>query len=56
MGCGERGKTTLLHRLRGSSIENIDRTVGIDIEPWTYHHSGQLPITFITLDFAGQVS
>ena len=54
VGCGERGKTTLLHRLRGSSIDNIDRTVGIDIEPWTYgqHH----PITFITLDFAGQVS
>ena len=53
VGCGERGKTTLLHRLRGSSIDNIDRTVGIDIEPWTY---GQPPITFITLDFAGQVS
>ena len=53
MGCGERGKTTLLHRLRGISIENINRTVGIDIEPWTY---GQPAITFITWDFAGQVS
>ena len=53
VGCGERGKTTLLHRLKGLSIENINRTVGIDIEQWTY---GQPPITFITWDFAGQVS
>ena len=53
VGCGERGKTTLLHRLRGLPYDNIDRTVGIDIEPWTY---GQPPITFITWDFAGQVS
>ena len=53
VGCGERGKTTLLCRLRGLPYDNLDRTVGIDIEPWMY---GQPPITFITWDFAGQVS
>ena len=53
VGCGERGKTTLLHRLRGLPYNNISSTVGIDIEPWTY---GQPPVTFMTWDFAGQVS
>ena len=53
VGCGERGKTTLLRRLRGLPYDNLDRTVGIDIEQWTY---GQPAITFITWDFAGQVS
>ena len=53
MGCGARGKTTLLRRLRGLPYDNVDSTVGIDIEPWTY---GQPTITFITWDFAGQVS
>ena len=53
VGCGERGKTTLLRRLRGLPYDNVDSTVGIDIEPWTY---GQPPITFMTWKFAGQVS
>ena len=53
VGCGARGKTTLLRRLRGLTYDNVDSTVGIDIEPWTY---GQPPITFMTWDFAGQVS
>ena len=56
VGCGERGKTTLLRRLRGLPYDNLDRTVGIDIEKWTYAQHGQPPITFITWDFAGQVS
>ena len=56
MGCGERGKTTLLRRLRGLPYDNLDRTVGIDIEKWTYAQHGQPPITFMTWDFAGQVS
>ena len=56
MGCGERGKTTLLRRLRGLPYDNVDSTVGIDIEPWTYGQPGQPPIIFMTWDFAGQVS
>ena len=53
VGCEKRGKTTLLRRLRGLPYDNVDSTVDIDIEPWTY---GQPPITFMTWDFAGQVS
>ena len=35
IGEGERGKTTLLHRLRREAfVEKIDRTEGIDIEDW----------------------
>ena len=56
MGCAERGKTTLLRRLRGLPYDNLDHTVGIDIEKWTYTQHGQPPITFMTWDFAGQVS
>jgi len=59
VGCGERGKTTLLRRLRGLPFEGTGRTVGIEIEQWTYPTNPshkQQPITFMTWDFAGQVS
>ena len=68
IGDGERGKTTLLHRLkRESFVEKIDRTEGIDIEEWQcrgskgllgglFHHSHNDPIHFLCWDFAGQVS
>ena len=63
IGNGERGKTTLLRRLRGLSEERTDRTEGIDIEDWHYAPSpGRLKFTapkpqvhFLAWDFAGQV-
>ena len=69
IGNGERGKTTLLRRLRSlpnEAIKNPERTTGIDIEEWSYppRKSGTLgrsqssknPVQFLAWDFAGQVS
>ena len=65
IGNGERGKTTLLRRLRGLPEEkSIDRTEGIDIEDWHYAPSpGKLKFStskpqvhFLAWDFAGQVN
>lgn len=69
IGNGERGKTTLLRRLRSlpnEAIKNPERTTGIDIEEWSYpepkrvslvrSHSGKTPVQFLAWDFAGQVS
>lgn len=63
IGCGERGKTTLLRRLRGLPEEKTARTEGIDIEDWHYSPSpGKLKFSaskpsvhFLAWDFAGQV-
>ena len=67
IGSGERGKTTLLRRLQGISIDKLkrldhDRTIGIDVVDWTYTASTPLfrskpePVHFLAWDFAGQVS
>ena len=65
IGKGQRGKTTLLHRLKENSAEKTDRTVGIEIEDWecrgekkifSKFRSTREPIKFIAWDFAGQVS
>lgn len=63
VGREERGKTTLLRRLRQEATDSkLDRTEGIDIHDWTYpvgwkkKISGVEPATFLTWDFAGQVS
>ena len=70
IGSGERGKTTLLRRLRSlpnEAIKNPERTTGIDIEEWSYpeprrmtmlhgrSHSSKNPVQFLAWDFAGQV-
>ena len=64
IGNGERGKTTLLRRLRSMKEDkHVERTAGIDIETWTYPEpSGRSifkdhrkPVTFLAWDFAGQV-
>jgi len=59
VGCKNTGKTTLLRRLRKLPIEDIESTVGINIEQWIYPtvptHKQQ-PITFMTWELAGQVS
>ena len=62
VGNGERGKTTLLRRLKGKAEDrNVERTTGIDIETWTYNPSAKKksdkrePVNFIAWDFAGQV-
>ena len=59
VGCKNTGKTTLLRRLKKLPIEDIESTVGIDIEQWIYPmvptHKQQ-PITFMTWEFANQVS
>ena len=69
IGNGERGKTTLLRRLRAlpnEAIKNPERTTGIDIEEWSYpeprrmtlgrsSHSSKNPVQFLAWDFAGQV-
>ena len=61
IGNGERGKTTLLRRLRGLPEEkSINRTEGIDIEDWHYapkiKFTSQKPqVHFLAWDFAGQV-
>ena len=64
IGKGQRGKTTLLHRLKESSAEKTDRTVGIEIEDWecrgekkmfSKFRSTREPVKFIAWDFAGQV-
>ena len=62
IGSGERGKTTLLRRLRGLPEDRkVDRTTGIDIEDWTFPESKKFsfkqyknPIHFLAWDFAGQ--
>ena len=69
IGNGERGKTTLLRRLRAlpnEAIKNPERTTGIDIEEWVYSprrtgtlgrsQSSKNPVQFLAWDFAGQVS
>ena len=63
VGREERGKTTLLRRLRQEATDSkLDRTEGIDIHDWTYPtgwktkmFSAEEPVTFLTWDFAGQV-
>ena len=64
MGNGERGKTTLLRRLRGMADDkHVDRTVGIDIVSWVYcpdkkrllFKEKRKPVQFLAMDFAGQV-
>ena len=62
IGSGERGKTTLLRRLRGLPEEKTQRTEGIDIEDWHYSpNPGKLfsaakpSVHFLAWDFAGQV-
>ena len=66
IGKGERGKTTLLRRLREQAAGETDRTEGIDINEWvctggrkrfrslTLHTKKQNPIHFLAWDFAGQ--
>ena len=60
IGKGERGKTTLLRRLKESAAGVTERTTGIDIEYWdcrgkTRMFSGiREPIRFLAWDFAGQ--
>ena len=67
IGSGERGKTTLLRRLQGISVDKLkrldhDRTIGIDVIDWTYTASTPLfrskpePVHFLAWDFAGQAS
>ena len=66
IGNGERGKTTLLRRLRSLPNEASERTTGIDIEEWVYpsRRFGSLirsqriknAVQFLAWDFAGQVS
>ena len=62
IGNGERGKTTLLRRLRGLPDEKTGRTEGIEIEDWHYPEpsrfsfsAAKLPVHFLAWDFAGQV-
>ena len=59
VGFKNTGKTTLLRRLKKLPIEDIESTVGISIEQWIYPtvptHKQQ-PITFMTWEFANQVS
>ena len=59
VGNGERGKTTLLRRLQGFSEDrSVDRTIGIDIEPWIFPNEKsdkRRPVKFLAWDFAGQV-
>jgi len=65
IGNGERGKTTLLQRLRCMPDEKADRTTGIDVEDWVYPEqkkfsfrsprSAREPVRFLAWDFAGQV-
>ena len=68
IGNGERGKTTLLRRLRSlpnEAIKNPERTTGIDIEEWLYppkktgtlgrSQHAKIPVQFLAWDFAGQV-
>ena len=64
IGNGERGKTTLLRRLRSMKEDkHVERTAGIDIETWTSPDSSgrsifkdhRKPVTFLAWDFAGQV-
>ena len=63
MGNGERGKTTLLRRLRDlPEDKDVERTVGIDIVPWVFppekkkfFKEKRKPVHFLALDFAGQV-
>lgn len=63
VGREERGKTTLLRRLRQEATDkDLDRTEGIDIHDWIYPtgwkkkvFSTVEPVTFLTWDFAGQV-
>lgn len=61
IGCGERGKTTLLRRLREHQAGDTDRTEGIDIEEWSCRggkkrlfKGSREPIRFLAWDFAGQ--
>jgi serine/threonine protein kinase/ankyrin repeat protein/GTPase SAR1 family protein len=61
IGCGQRGKTTLLKRLRDQQSGEPDRTEGIDIEEWScsggkkkLFQSSRQPIHFLAWDFAGQ--
>ena len=63
IGDGERGKTTLLRRLRSlpnDKTKVLERTTGIDIEEWTYKpkrvygRSNREPVKFLAWDFAGQ--
>lgn len=60
IGNGERGKTTLLRRLRETGAGETERTEGIDIGYWDCRgHTGLFrarrePIRFLAWDFAGQ--
>ena len=61
IGCGKRGKTTLLRRLRERQAGDTERTEGIDIEEWSckgakrrLFRAPQEPIQFLAWDFAGQ--
>lgn len=61
IGCGKRGKTTLLRRLRERQAGDTERTEGIDIEEWSckgakkrLFRATQEPIQFLAWDFAGQ--
>ena len=66
IGNGERGKTTLLRRLRSLPNDTPERTTGIDIEEWVYppkrfgtlkrSQRARNPVQFLAWDFAGQVS
>ena len=63
IGSGERGKTTLLRRLRAlPEDKRVERTAGIDIESWIYPDPKKFtfkekkkPVQFLAWDFAGQV-
>lgn len=62
IGNGERGKTTLLRRLRSipEDKEKVnERTIGIDTAKWEYPDSKKKdkrePVTFLAWDFGGQV-
>ena len=61
IGCGRRGKTTLLSRLKEHAAGETQRTEGIDIEEWSckggkkrLFRGHKEPIRFLAWDFAGQ--
>lgn len=60
IGKGERGKTTLLRRLKEAGPGETERTVGIDIGYWECRGKTGMfktkrePIKFLAWDFAGQ--
>ena len=58
IGDGERGKTSLLRRLKQEEKKVDNRTIGIDIRKWSYpkgKKKNDKTVDFLIWDFAGQV-